>query len=623
MSFWSGRRVWIDLKNKNINIEELSEFYARKWGGMRGLALPILLEKVKKETDPLGPENLLIVASGLLNGLGFHGTCRYGIYAKSPLTGGLGASDAGGFFGPGLRKQGIEALVFTGVSEKPVYIWVENGIVEVKDASDIWGLETGQALEKLKEKHGNITAILIGPAGENVVRYACVINDLHHVNGRTGMGAVMGAKKIKAIVVPRPSAIEPVCPDLLKEMLEIFSNWKESPLAYGLHVHGTAGGVTAFNEAGLLPTRNFKQGTFEKASSIDGKLMTENYLKDRRGCFACAVRCKRVVEGGKYKVDSAYGGPEYETMGALGSVCGVGDLDAIMKGNEICNRFGLDTISSGMTIAWLMECVEAGVITSEKAGVRGFGDAEGMLNLLEKIAKREGIGDLLAEGSWRAAQKMGKGSEKFVMTVKKQELPMHEPRGKKGVALGYAISPSGADHMQFAHDTMFAAPDSEPMNNARSLGILEPMNPMDLTPEKVRAIQYLWYFWSVFNHLGCCYFVFAPRSYFPMSKLDSIVEAATGWNTTHWELMKMGERGLNAARLFNLKMGLGAADDVLPARLHEPLVDGPLAGNGIGKEEFEAAKSIYYSMMGWDKEGVPKKEKLLELGLEEYIQYIH
>ncbi len=617
MSFWNGKRVWVDLSKGEVSAEILPESYARKWGGMRGLALPVMLEKIDRDADPLGPDNVMIVSAGLLNGLGFHGVCRYGVYAKSPLTGGFGGSDAGGYFGPGLRGQGLEAIVATGSSEKPVYLWVENGSVEIRDASDLWGLETGPALDKLREKHGKISAILVGPAGENQVRYACIVNDIHHVNGRTGMGAVMGSKKIKAIAVPYPKAIEARDKDLLKEMQEAFSGWKDEPLSWNLHIHGTSAGVGANNKDGLLPTRNFKRSAFEGASRIDGKLMTETMLKERYGCFACAVRCKRIVGGGKYQTDPAYGGPEYETLGALGSVCCIDDLDAVTKGHEICNRLGIDTISAGMTIAWLMECIEEGVISAEEAGVRGFGDAEGMLDLLGKIARRDGIGDLLAEGSVRAAEITGKGSEQFTLAVKGQELPMHEPRGKKGVALGYALSPTGADHMQFAHDPLFVYPDGLPMQNLRSLGVHEPMDPLSLKPDKVRAVIYLWFSWAVLNHLGGCYFVFGPRSYFPIFKMDSLVKSALGWETSLWELIKMGERGLNAARLFNLKMGLGAKDDVLPERLAEPLTEGAFKGSSIGRDEFSSARSLYYSMMGWDQEGVPREEKLLELSIAE------
>ncbi|HOI81808.1 MAG TPA: aldehyde ferredoxin oxidoreductase family protein [Synergistales bacterium] len=619
MPFWKGKRLWIDLSKREVNSEILPESYARKWGGMRGLALPVLLEKVERDTDPLGPDNLMVIASGLLNGLGFHGACRYGVYGKSPLTGGFGGSDAGGYFGPGIRNQGVEALVISGASEDPVYLWVEDGDVKVMDATYLWGLETGPAFEKLKAEHGRISTILIGPAGENLVRYACIVNDLHHVNGRTGMGAVMGSKKIKAVVVPYPKALEPSDKDLLKAMQEEFSGWKEEPLSWNLHVHGTSAGVGANNKDGLLPTRNFQRSAFEGAASIDGKLMTETLLKDRYGCFACAVRCKRIVEGGKYNTDPSYGGPEYETLGALGSVCCIDDLDAVTKGHEVCNRLGLDTISAGMTIAWLMECIDNGVISSGEAGIRGFGDAEGMLSLLEKISRREGIGDLLAEGSLRAAKKLGKGSDRFVVAVKGQELPMHEPRGKKGVALGYAFSPTGADHMQFAHDPLFVYPDGLPMQNLKSLGVLEPLDPQSLKPDKVRAIIYLWFSWAVLNHLGGCYFVFGPRSYFPLYRMSPLVRSALGWETSLWELMKMGERGLNAARMFNLKMGLGASDDVLPERLSEPLLEGAFKGSSIGSEEFSEAKSLYYKMMGWDEEGVPSEEKLIELGLQELV----
>ena len=617
MSFWKGKRIWVDLTRGETTSETLSESYARKWGGMRGLALPVMLEKINRDTDPLGPENVMIVASGLLNGLGFPGVCRYGVYAKSPLTGGFGGSDAGGYFGPGIRKQGVEAIVTTGSSDKPVYLWIENGRVAIYDASNIWNLETGPTLEKLKEKHGNITAILIGPAGENLVRYACILNDLHHANGRTGMGAVMGSKKIKAFVTPYPKAIDATETELLREMQKAFSGWKDEPLSWNLHLFGTSVGVQANNKDGLLPTRNFKRSSFEGASRIGGKTMTETMLQGQFGCFACPIRCKRIVGGGKYDTDPAYGGPEYETLGALGSVCCIDDLHAITKGHEICNRHGIDTISAGMTIAWLMECVEEGVITKEESGINGFGDAEGMLDLLDKIASRQGIGDLLAEGSVRAAQKLGKGSNNFTLAVKGQELPMHDPRGKKGVALGYAFSPTGADHMQFAHDPLFVYPEGLPMQNLKSLGVLDPMNPLSLNADKVRAVIYLWFSWAVLNHLGGCYFVFGPRSYFPVFKMHYLVKSALGWETSLWELMKMGERGLNAARLFNLKMGLEATDDVLPKRLSEPLSEGAFKGSSISENEFSIVKSLHYGMMGWDQTGIPRKEKLMELGISE------
>lgn len=615
MTLWKGRRTWVNLSTGDVRKEDLPESYARKWGGMRGLALPVLLEKLDAHTDPLGPENPLVIACGLLNGLAFHGLSRYGVYARSPLTDGYGESEAGGYFGPGMKGQGVEALVLEGKSEKPVYLWIENGEVEIRDASHIWGLETGPAMEELKKEHGKITAAMIGPAGENMVRYACILNDLHHANGRTGMGAVMGSKNVKAVVCPYPRPQEPYDRELLKKMHEAYSGWKDIPFYWGLREFGTTATVEGNNDTGMLPTRNFREGVFEDASRIGGRAMNENMLVDRYACFSCAVRCKRVVQGGKYNVDPTYGGPEYETIGAFGPLCGIGDLDTIAKAHELCNRFGLDTISTGATIAWLMECVEEGILTPEEAEIKGFGDADGLLPLIEKIAARNGLGDLLAEGVRKASQKIGKGSERFALHVKGQELPLHDPRGKNGLALAYALAPGGADHMQFPHDPLFSKEGSIPMEAVKCLGVTEALPPLSLDEKKTLAVTYLWLSWSMMNHLGMCFFVFASRGYFPHTLIPSLMESALGWKTSLWELMKMAERGLTATRLVNLRLGLTEKDDVLPSRLFEPIPEGPLKGMGVPEEDFWKARKLYYNLLGWDEKGIPSETKLLELGL--------
>ena len=428
-------RAWIDCSSGKVTNETLSERETRFWGGERGLALPVLRSRLKRETDPLSPENTLVVAAGLLNGLAFAGTCRYGVYAKSPLTGALGESEAGGTFGPAMRAQGIDALVLEGASEKPVYLWVENGAVTVHDASDLWGKTNRETYEALTARHGRISALLVGPAGERLVRYACVINDLRHANGRTGLGAVFGSKRVKAVAAPAPKAIPPVVPERLKEAAALFANWKENPLAWGLREYGTPAALGGLNAMGILPTRNFREGSFENADRMNAQAYNRDLLDAAHGCFACAIRCKRVPKPGERGVDPAYGGPEYETVGAFGPVCGCSDLQAVAKAHERCNALGLDTISTGMTIAWLMEAVERGLVSAEKAGVGGFGDTEGMLALIEAIASRRGIGDVLAEGSKRASTILGFGAD-FLVEVKGQELPMHDPRGKVGVALG-------------------------------------------------------------------------------------------------------------------------------------------------------------------------------------------
>lgn len=616
MSTLNGRREWVKLESGRITREDISELYSRKWGGMRGLAIPVLLEKLNVDVDPLGPENPLIIASGLLTGLAFHGVPRYGMYARSPLTGAYGESEAGGFFGPALKAQGLDALVLEGISEKPVYLWIEDGKVELRDASHLWGLETGDALNLLKEEHGHITAILIGPAGEKMVRYSCVLNDLHHANGRTGMGAVMGSKRVKAVVCPFSGAAKPEDPELLKEMHKAFSGWKDLPLSWNLRVYGTSAAIEGNNEKGMLPTRNFREGVFESANDVGGIKMTENMLIDRYGCFSCAIRCKRVVKGGNYNVDPAYGGPEYETLGSFGPLCGIGELDAVAKAHELCNRYGLDTISTGVTIAWLMECVEEGILSSEETGLSGFGDVEGMLSLIDMIATRKGLGNILAEGVMRASASIGGGSERFALHVKGQEIPMHDPRGKAGISLAYALAPQGADHMQFAHDPMFAREGTFTMESMKCLGILDPVDPLDLSSSKVTPVVYLWLLWSMMNHLGMCYFVFAPRSYFPIHLIPDLVKAATGWDTSLWELLKMGERGLTGTRMINLNLGFTQKDDMIPQRLFEAIPEGPLSGSRISEEEFYAARQMYYRLLGWDEKGIPSREKLLELGLK-------
>jgi len=607
-------RTWIDLSTKSVTNETLTEKETRFWGGERGLALPVLATRLKRETDALSPENTLVVAAGLLNGLAFSGTCRYGVYAKSPLTGALGESEAGGTFGPAMKAQGIDALVMEGASDTPVYLWVENGTVTVHDASDLWGKTNRETFEALSARHGRISALLIGPAGERLVRYACVINDLRHANGRTGLGAVFGSKRVKAVAAPAPKVIPPVVPERLKEASALFANWKENPSAWGLREYGTPAALGGLNALGILPTRNFREGTFEEAGRMNAQAYNRDLLDERHGCFACAIRCKRVPKPGERNVDPAYGGPEYETVGAFGPVCGSSDLQATAKAHERCNALGLDTISTGMTIAWLMEAVERGLIRPEKAGVGGFGDTEGMLGLVEAIATRQGIGDVLAEGSKRASAILGFGAD-FLVEVKGQELPMHDPRGKVGVALGYVLAPGGADHMQIAHDTLMADPEAFGTKSVASLGILGPMDPLALDREKISALVTLWTYWTFQNHLGGCHFVFAPRSVYPVEGIPLLVEAATGWKTSLWELMRMGARSLAAARMLNLQLGLDESDDVLPERLYEAVGSGPYEGRVLDREAFRNAVRLAYGMLGWDDRGVPRPETIAALGL--------
>jgi aldehyde:ferredoxin oxidoreductase len=436
------------------------------------------------------------------------------------------------------------------------------------------------------------------------------VADLRHAAGRTGLGAVMGSKNLKAIAVrgrkQPPLADRKATISLARWMVDHHRDLMGS--FPGL---GTGVSMVPYNALGALPVHNFRDGHLAGVEAIGRDGLAEHVVQRMESCYACMVRCKRVVDLEEpYRVDPAYGGPEYETAVGTGPMCGIADVYAVSKASERCNALGLDTISFGGTIAFAMECFEEGLLTAEDTGGLDlrFGNAGAMLQALELIAAREGIGDLLAEGSQRAAGRIGSGAERFVVAVKGQELPYHDPRLQHGLGLGYAVSPTGADHMHNAHDRGYE--QEATMEGVRNLGVLETMPATSLGPDKVRAIVY----GSLRNHLdnmlGMCNFL--PY------RNDQVVEAmraVTGWNTSSWELWKAAERMVTLARAFNVRQGLGPDDDRLPPRMAEPLgTEGP--GAPIAPEAVSAALPLYYEMMGWDPEtGVPRPAKLHELGV--------
>ncbi|MBI5968038.1 MAG: aldehyde ferredoxin oxidoreductase family protein [Deltaproteobacteria bacterium] len=628
---YNGKILRVDLMTKKLKVEEPGEVFYRTYLGGGGLASYYLLRELRPGIDPLGPENMLIFASNVISGVPIAGMTRYTVAAKSPLTGGYGEAEAGGFWGPELKFSGFDALIITGKTAKPSYLYIHDGQVELRSAEKLWGLETGPAQEIIREdlKEPRARVALIGPAGERLVRYACVVNELKHVNGRTGMGAVMGSKNLKAIAVRGTNKLEvknlEKFHELSKSLAELIGQHGPNKVLRKL---GTPNLVMALNTQGILPTKNFHTGVFAGAEKISGEKMAETILKTEEGCYACAVRCKRAVEipSGPYATSCEYGGPEYETLSALGSLLCIDDLAAISKGNELCNRYGLDTISTGVAIGFLMECFENGILS--KADTEGlefkFGNTEAMLKAIEWIASRKkGLGDLLADGVKAAAAKIGRGAEKFALHIKGQELPMHDPRGKTGQGLSFAVSPTGADHIEAPHDSPFAM--AGPMlERVAPLGLLEPVPTLEFGPRKVRNYVYLQFVWSLYNSLGVCNFVAGPVWALPLNRLVEVVNAITGWETSLWELLKAGERTVTMARVFNLREGLGRKDDMLPDRLFEPLESGPLQGKAIDRKEFEEALTMYYEAMGWDpKEGVPTRGKLAELNLfwlEEYLK---
>jgi aldehyde:ferredoxin oxidoreductase len=398
--------------------------------------------------------------------------------------------------------------------------------------------------------------------------------------------------------------------------LNKWANENAVEIAPGLHDMGTDEGLLGLNAESGLPTRNFRSGSFEGAEQISGEAMRDEILVDRDTCFACSIYCKRVVKvDGEYQVDPRYGGPEYETVGSFGSSCGIDDLSAIAKANELCNMYGLDTISTGVSIAFAMECYENGLLTNDDTnGLElRFGNANAMLAMVEKIARREGLGDLLAEGTRIAATKIGNGAEKYAMHIKGQELPMHEPRFKSGMGLGYAISPTGADHLQTLHDSAVDGPGAW-LDMMVQLGLPGPLPSQDLSPAKVAMVVYDQYLQSFLNSAVLCLF-YHNFGIYDLDRYVAISNAVTGWNSTIFELFKVGERGINMARVFNVREGKTKDDDTLPDRFFTPFDSGPLKGVAIDSKQFDDALDTYYGMMGWNAAGIPTAAKLQELGL--------
>lgn len=427
----------------------------------------------------------------------------------------------------------------------------------------------------------------------------------------------MGAKKLRAVAVRGHRRLAVHDEERVKDLARWFSRQKPHPLT----AYGTPLNVAPLNALGILPTRNFREGVFEQATAIAAQRLKDTVIPGNESCWACSVRCKRTVSADpEYGFDQAYGGPEYETVAAFGSLCGISDAAAIVRANEICNANAMDTISTGVCVAFAMECFENGILSQKDADGLNlrFGNAEGMVALVGKIARREGLGDLLAEGVKRAAAVIGSEAEALAVHVKGLECPMHDPRGKYGLALSYAVASTGPDHMEAPHDHTLMS-EGPALERVRTLGLASPLHPLSLRPDKVRSFAVTQQVWSLYNSLGMCVFVGFPAYPFTAQKITEVVNAVTGWETSFYELFKIGERATVMSRLFNLREGITSADDTLPDRLFEPLSSGPLAGKSISREELGAAVRVYYDIMGWDcDQGVPRYGKLVELGIESF-----
>jgi len=611
---YTGKMVRVDLTENRVSEESTDEELCRKYIGGAGFVSHYLWKELDAKVDPLGADNKLIFACGPLTGVPFPGNGRNCIGAKSPLTNGVAKSEVGEFWGAELKRAGVDAIIVEGKAEKPVYVWVQDGKVSIKDAQSLWGLNTKETCQKVCSELGDnlIRIASIGPAGENLVKYACIMNGLFDAAGRGGVGAVMGSKNLKAIAVRGHNAPKVVDAKPIKEIAKsLKANWE---LMRGFWEVGTGLPMDGFEAIGNLPVRNFRDGLFPAIKKIDAPAVMNTIGIKMDACYACPVRCKKVVKLDKpYKVDPEYGGPEYETLASLGSNCGIDNLPAIAKGNELCNAYSLDTISTGEVIAFAMECYENGLLTTKDTGgiELRFGNEEAMLQLIEMIARRQGLGDLLAEGVTRAAQEIGNGAEKFAIAVKGLEAGMHEPRAKPGLGLGFMVNPHGADHCFNLHDHMYSNQDSWPVKEVEALGLPGPFPVDDIGQKKVRLFQHRQRLMAICDSLVVCQF-------FPyqLTQLTELLNAITGQDVTAEGLLEVADRIITTLRLFNIREGFTAADDKLPQRFYEPKTDGILSDKPLDPVKMEEAKKQYYELMGWDREsGVPKPETLNELGI--------
>jgi aldehyde:ferredoxin oxidoreductase len=575
--YWD-RILRVDLTSGRIWEEHPGEAWFRKNLGGRAMIAHYLLAEVPVGIDAFDPENRLVFAAGILTGTPFPGAGRHSVGAKSPLNDGFGESEAGGFWGAELKHAGYDGIVFQGKAEKPVYLWVNEAGAELRDAAHLWGKVTGEVQDTLREELGDrlVRVAQTSIAGENRVRYSLICNDLNEMAGRTGMGAVMASKNLKAIAVRGNKKVEVADNTPVKETAMWVAKTMDEQ-HYNFHHYGTGAAMKGKHLEGHLVVRNWQDGQWEDVSKIDAIAFKEQYAEKMDGCYACSVRCKKraKVEDGRFKVEPRFGGPEYETLGATGTNLMINDLALLCELNQRLNYLGVDAVSFGGTVAWAMECFERGILTTADTGglELTWGNGEVVLELLNQVANRStSFGDLLAEGSYRAAQKLGRGSEQYLVQVKGMEVAMHDPRAMDNMLKNYPINPTGGDHTGAGlHRT------------------------------------------ALRNTVGVCQFL-----QYDEPRITSLVQGVSGWDVTDDELAESTKRGMTMARLFNLREGKSRADDRLPERMHSPVKYGPLNAKVLSKETVEQVVTTYYRDQGWDEQtGIPKPETLQAYGLDD------
>jgi aldehyde:ferredoxin oxidoreductase len=612
---YMGKILRINLTTSTITEEFPDEETLRKYLGGAGLATKILLEETEKGIDPLGPENKLIFMTGPLTGTSSPSTGRYSVVAKSPLTNGWGQANSAGFWGRDFKRSGFDGIIFEGKAPKPVYLLTEDGKAELLDAEEIWGKNTSETTRILREKHGGkFNVACIGIAGENLVKYAAIMNDCDEkywgrAAGRCGVGAVMGSKNLKAIASKGTLEIPVADPEAYRQEAKQRFDWvNQSLLKMTLEVFGTATMVDLVNVKGGIPTRNWQTGVFENAEKINGQAINDSILVKRKPCFACPIHCGRIseIKNGPFK--SKGEGPEYETLSSFGTMCGVDNLEAITHAHFLCNEYGLDTISTGNTLGFAMECYQRGILKENDVDGMDFswGNAQLIVDIVQKISRREGIGDLLAEGTMRMAEKLGNGSERFAMHVKGLELPGYDSRAAKITGLAYAVANRGGDHITaYIEGPAFLAMPFMIVEDA------EVGDPLKEIPEVALVVKNFEDAFGIFDAIGGCKFMGMVLTAEDWAKLISTL---MGYEFLADDFRRTGERIYNLERAYLLREGFTRDDDTLPPRLLEdPMPEGPATGQVVN---LDVLLDAYYKYRGWDKHGRPTKEKLQELGLE-------
>lgn len=594
---YMGKYLDVDLTTGKIREKKLDLSEAKKWIGGKGLGAKILYDSIKPNIDPLSPENILLLMTGPLSGTSVQTSGRWTVVTKSPHTGIFVDSHIGGKFGHRLKRSGFDYILLKGKAAEPTYLEVTSENIDLHSAAEYWGKGNYETETLLKKKHEKCEVSSIGPAGENLVSFANIVTGRTHIAGRGGTGAVMGSKNLKAVVVKGNEKIEAVKPDQFKQLTRPFAkNVRENPGVKHRHEIGTVMWVKMANEAGFLPTHNFKSGVFEDADQISGERMRDEFVIGHTACYGCSIACGKTTsfKSGKYaglEID----GPEYETTALLGSSCGLNDLGAIAKANEICDDLGLDTITAGGTIAFAMEATEKGLLRQSDIENLKFGNDDAVHELLRRMAGREGIGDFFASGSLAAANKLGQESSDYAIQVKGLELAGVEPRGSWGMALAYSTSDRGGCHQRCW------TPGAELSGSLQRFSFKG-------VPEFVKSSQ---------DERAACYsLVLCDFLPFDVPEMVEMLNTATGFDYTPESYLLIGERIWNLTRMFNVREGITSSDDILPKRFsQEPAPLGDPKGLVIKEEDLELTKAEYYSLRGWDANGIPTSEKIKSLGI--------